>query len=123
MEELKELSDAIEELRELSKNGWLVVVEGIRDAKSLRELGIEGEIVVFSGFLSTAEKIKSRKVILLTDFDSEGFEIEKGLFRALLSYGNVPNIELKRKIFRCIKKDITKVEELSGFLKREMDEL
>ncbi|MDI9610953.1 MAG: hypothetical protein QFX36_06455 [Archaeoglobales archaeon] len=123
MEELKEFFDAIEELKELSKNGWVIVVEGTKDAKSLRDLGVEGEIVIFSGYSSTAEKIGYKKAILLTDYDSEGFDIEKGLLKALSSYGNFPNIEIKRKIFRCIRKDITKVEELSNFIRRGKNEL
>jgi len=123
MEELREFFEAIEELKELSRDGWVVVVEGAKDVKSLREIGVEGEIVVFSGFYSTAEKLNGKRVIILTDYDVKGSEIEKGLIRALSSYGNAPNVELRRKIFRYIKKDITKVEELSGFLRREIDEL
>lgn len=123
MEELKEFFDAIEELKELSRAGWVVVVEGLKDAKSLREIGVEGEIVIFSGFSSTAERLNGKKVIILTDYDSKGFDIEKGLLRALSSYGNQPNVELKKKIFRCIKKDVTKVEELNDFIRRERNEL
>ncbi len=123
MEELKEFFDAIEELKELSRNGWVVVVEGARDLRALREIGVEGDIVIFSGFSSTAEKLNGKRVIILTDYDAEGFEIEKGLLRALSSYGNVPNVELRRKIFRYVRKDITKVEELGCLVRREIDEL
>ncbi|MCS7144573.1 MAG: hypothetical protein NZ879_06075 [Archaeoglobaceae archaeon] len=123
MEELKEFLDAIEELKELSREGWVVVVEGAKDVRALREIGLEGEIVVFSGFSSTAEKLSDKKVIILTDYDSRGLEIEKGLLRALSSYGNLPNIGLKKKIFRCIKKDVTKVEELNDFIRRGKNEL
>jgi len=119
MEELKELFDAIEELRELSREGWVIVVEGTKDLKALRKIGVEGEIVIFSGFSNTAERLKEKRVIILTDYDKKGSEIEKGLSRALLSYGNVPNIDLRRRIFRYIKKDITKVEELGSFVRRE----
>lgn len=123
MEDLEELLDLIEELKELSKEGWVIVVEGTKDARSLRDLGIEGEIVIFSGFLNTAEKIKDRKVILLTDYDHEGFDIDKGLLKALSSYGNFPNVEFKRRLFCRIKKEVTKVEELSNFIWRERNEL
>ncbi|TDA27692.1 MAG: hypothetical protein DSO00_06390 [Archaeoglobi archaeon] len=123
MEELKDLLDAIEDLRELSKEGWVIVVEGTKDLKALREIGVEGEIVIFSGFSNTAERLKEKRVIILTDYDKKGFEIEKGLSRALLSYGNVPNTELRRRIFRYIRKDITKVEELESFIRREKNGL
>lgn len=123
MEELKEFFNAIEELKELSREGWVVVVEGTKDLRALRGIGVEGEIVVFSGFSNTAERLNGRRVIILTDYDAEGFEIEKGLIRALSSYGNIPNTELRKKIFRYIRKDITKVEELENFIRREKNEL
>ncbi|MDK2795755.1 MAG: hypothetical protein PWQ58_954 [Archaeoglobaceae archaeon] len=123
MEELKEFFNAIEELKELSREGWVVVVEGTKDLRALRGIGVEGEIVVFSGFSNTAERLNGRRVIILTDYDAEGFEIEKGLVRALSSYGNIPNTELRKKIFRYIRKDITKVEELENFIRREKNEL
>ncbi|MDK2877051.1 MAG: hypothetical protein PWQ22_1461 [Archaeoglobaceae archaeon] len=123
MEELREFFNAIEELKELSREGWVVVVEGTKDLRALRGIGVEGEIVVFSGFSNTAERLNGRRVIILTDYDAEGFEIEKGLIRALSSYGNIPNTELRKKIFRYIRKDITKVEELENFIRREKNEL
>lgn len=123
MEELREFFNAIEELKELSREGWVVVVEGTKDLRALRGIGVEGEIVVFSGFSNTAERLNGRRVIILTDYDAEGFEIEKGLVRALSSYGNIPNTELRKKIFRYIRKDITKVEELENFIRREKNEL
>ncbi len=123
MEELKDFFNAIEELKELSKEGWVIVVEGTKDLKALREIGVEGEIVIFSGFSNTAEKLRDRRVIILTDYDTKGFEIEKGLSRVLLSYGNVPNVDLRRRIFRYIRKDITKVEEIGSFIRREKNGL
>lgn len=116
--ETNEFLKAIEELKEKSREGWVIVVEGIKDEIALREIGIEGEIITFSGFLSTAEKVKNRNVIILTDYDSKGFEIERGLLKILLSYGNVANVDLKRRIFSQVKKEITKVEEIHRYLVR-----
>ncbi len=116
MENFIEALEAIEELKEKSEEGWVIVVEGIRDVISLRKLGVSGEIITFSGFTETAEKVYDRQVIILTDYDKGGFKIEKGLYKSLLAYGNVPDIELKRRIFCKIKKFVTKVEELYTFL-------
>ncbi|MEM1578412.1 MAG: hypothetical protein QXN34_05070 [Archaeoglobaceae archaeon] len=121
--ETDEFLKAIEELKEKSREGWVIVVEGIKDEIALREIGIEGEIITFSGFLSTAEKVKDKNVIILTDYDSKGFEIEKGLLKILLSYGNVANVELKRRIFSQVKKEITKVEEIHRYLVRNCYEV
>ncbi len=113
-----ELLEAIEELKERVREGWVVVVEGVKDAAALKSIGVEGDIITFSGYLSTAEKLKERRVIILTDYDEKGNEIEKGLAKALLSYGNVADVELKRRIFCKVKKEITKVEELRTFLEK-----
>ncbi len=116
MENFLEAVEAIEELKEKSKEGWVIVVEGIRDVTSLRKLGVSGDIVTFSGFAETAEKVHDRRVIILTDYDKEGIKIEKGLYNSLLAYGNVPDVEMKKKIFCKIKKFVTKVEELYTLL-------
>ncbi len=111
----EKLIKALEELKEKAREGWVIVVEGIRDLKALRLLGVEGEIITFSSYCDTADKIKNRKTIILTDFDKKGFEIEKGLVKALSSWGNTPDIELKRKIFSAVK-GVKRVEELYKYL-------
>ena len=117
MEEgLRELLRAIEDLRDRAKEGWTIVVEGVRDKEALRKIGIEGEIVVFTGFLRTAEKV-GEKVIVLTDYDERGEKIEKGLSKALLSFGKTVDVELRKRIFCYVKKDVTKVEELYKYLR------
>ena len=114
--EYKQLFDAIEDLKQRSRKGWVIIVEGAKDAESLRKLGIEGEIVIFSGYSSTADVVGRRNAIILTDDDPKGREIEKGLFKALQTYGKVPDVEIKRKIFLNVRKDISKVEELYSFV-------
>lgn len=118
-ETLKELLKAIEELKDKAREGWVIVVEGAKDREALRKIGVDGEIITFSGFLSTAEKLKDKKVVILTDYDDKGEKIERGLQRALLSYGKTADVELRRRIFFYVKKDVTKVEELYTYLARE----
>ncbi|HDN74021.1 hypothetical protein B6U96_11285 [Archaeoglobales archaeon ex4484_92] len=116
--ELEDLFEVLEELKERARNGWVIVVEGEKDVASLRKLGVAGEILTFSGYSATADRVGKRKTIILTDYDERGREIERGLSKALLSYGNVADVEIKRKIFCKIKKEVTKVEELYGFVKK-----
>ncbi len=118
MEDLAEVLEAIEELKQRAREGWVIVVEGVRDVSSLRKLGVEGEIITFAGYSATAEKIGRRRTIILTDADEKGTEIERGLSNALLAYGNVADVELKRKIFCKIRKEITRVEELHNFVEK-----
>jgi 5S rRNA maturation endonuclease (ribonuclease M5) len=116
--EFQKLMIAIEELREMAKLGWVIVVEGVKDRESLRKLGVEGEIILFSGYSETADKIRERKTIILTDFDEKGNEIEKGLVKAMSSWGNIPDQSLKKKIFSATRKEILKVEELYSFVEK-----
>ncbi len=116
IEDYKLLFDAIEDLKQRSREGWVIIVEGAKDVKSLRNLGVEGEIIVFSGYSSTADAVGRRNAIILTDDDPKGREIERGLMRVLQTYGRVPDVEIKRKIFLNIKKDISTVEELYSFV-------
>ncbi|WP_202320223.1 toprim domain-containing protein [Archaeoglobus neptunius] len=118
IEEYKLLFDALDELKERAKKGWVVIVEGMKDVESLRNLGVEGDIIIFSGFAATADVVGRRNSIILTDYDSKGMDIERGLVRALQSYGVIPDTEIKRKIFCSIKKDISKVEELFSFVSK-----
>ncbi|WP_290596817.1 MULTISPECIES: toprim domain-containing protein [unclassified Archaeoglobus] len=118
MNEYKPLFDAIEDLKERAREGWVIIVEGVRDAESLRNLGVRGEIIVFSGFAATADIVKDRDSIIMTDYDSRGMEIERGLIRALQSYGKVPDTGIKRRIFSNVKKEISKVEELHSFISK-----
>jgi len=118
MNEYKPLFDAIEDLKERAREGWVIIVEGVRDAESLRNLGVRGEIILFSGFAATADIVKGRDSIIMTDYDSRGMEIERGLIRALQSYGKVPDTGIKRKIFSSVKKEISKVEELYTFVSK-----
>lgn len=115
----EEFLRAIDELKLRAKEGWVIIVEGVRDREALEKIGVEGEIVVFTGFLSTAEKLRNRKVVILTDYDERGNKIERGLQRVLLSYGKTADVELRRRIFDRIKKDVTKVEELYRYFLRE----
>ncbi|MCS7143667.1 MAG: hypothetical protein NZ879_01450 [Archaeoglobaceae archaeon] len=115
---MEEILRMIEELKEKSRDGWVIVVEGIKDRNALRMLGIEGEIVIFSGFLSTAERLKGKNVVILTDFDERGIKIEKGLMKVLTGYGKA-DVSIKKRIFHYLKKDVTKVEEIYTYFRRE----
>ncbi len=123
VDDFQRLLLALEELREKAKEGWIIVVEGIRDVQALRDLKVEGEIIIFSGFSDTCDKIRNRKAIILTDSDKKGLEIEKGLVKALSSWGNVPDTTIKRKIFSATRKEVLRVEELFDFVERHKNNL
>ncbi len=118
MEDFKPFFDAIEDLKEKSRKGWVIIVEGKKDVDSLRMLGVVGEIITFSGFATTADAVGNRDVIILTDYDTKGLEIERGLVKALQTYGKTPDTEIKRRIFCNVRKEISRVEEIHSFFEK-----
>jgi 5S rRNA maturation endonuclease (ribonuclease M5) len=72
-------------LEEIDDRGDMTVVEGIRDLQALRNLGFKGRITVFSQLkVSDSDFVDNLSrdngsVVLLTDFDEEGREINRRL--------------------------------------------
>lgn len=86
IELLEELEEIIEKLRRDSENGIPIIVEGEKDAKSLRILGIMGEIIPLKSIKGLRKKLEARgvkSVILLFDLDREGERIMKLVKRGL----------------------------------------
>ena len=118
--EIRELRAIFDELIKASRAGAIIIVEGPSDKESLRDLGIEGEIVLASTqpdvdlVDSLAES--SEEVIILSDWDSEGKKIEKRLDRLFKSRGMAVNTEYRKRIFRIVGKDVKGIENLSRYL-------
>jgi 5S rRNA maturation endonuclease (ribonuclease M5) len=64
----------VTDLNHLSEDGWSLLVEGQRDVKALRKLGFFGHLVTISsvGRKGTSVLGRPKKVVILTDLDSEG---------------------------------------------------
>ena len=83
--EIKESIDVL--FRDLEYLADFVVVEGPRDVEALRNLGFEGRVTICSRVsVSDADLAESladgaSKVVILTDFDEEGRELNRRLSR------------------------------------------
>jgi len=84
---LQKIENAIEELKELNKR-IPIIVEGPKDVEALHSMGINGEIITiyrgmeianFSDFIASQYK----EVIILTDWDSKGWQLCKKLVKNL----------------------------------------
>jgi 5S rRNA maturation endonuclease (ribonuclease M5) len=116
-EEFLAIRKAIEDLIYEASKGAIIVVEGRRDAESLRNLGIRGKILL-SSVLSDAELVDSlmgEKVVIMTDWDRRGEIAAVSLMKKLNC--NV-DVEIRRRIFSVACKEVTKVEELYSFLQK-----
>jgi len=112
------LKAAIDELIERSENGAVIVVEGINDVKALRRLGVRGEIVTSSNH-SNAELVDfigCRDVIIMTDWDKKGEALKNDLVVKFSSWGVIPDVEIRKRIFSIIGREITEVEDLAEFI-------
>jgi len=83
-----EIKEAVDEFfRDLEYLVDIVVVEGPRDVEALRNLGFEGKVTICSKVgVSDADLAESladgaSKVVILTDFDEEGRELNRRLSR------------------------------------------
>jgi len=103
--------------------GTVVVVEGERDRRSLRRLGLRGEILlVHRGrtISETAHQLAetSRHAILLTDWDTEGGHLAQRLKEFLGVGRNGADLEYRRRFARVLKGELVHVEGLYGWARR-----
>jgi 5S rRNA maturation endonuclease (ribonuclease M5) len=104
--------DALERLKlllsEIEKNVDLVLVEGQRDVEALRNLGYAGGIATCSRFCvndtELAEMIASEnnRVLVLTDFDQEGNDLNTRFSELLEHMGVVVEKGLRGQVARLM---------------------
>jgi 2,5-diamino-6-(ribosylamino)-4(3H)-pyrimidinone 5'-phosphate reductase len=122
-EKEKKLQHIIAKLAEESAEGKPVVVEGKKDAQTLRDLGLSGKIVMIKtggkSFLQATEEIeqlRAHEVILLLDFDQRGKEgtmrLKHNLERAKVKV----NTGYWKELFSLVGREIQCVESLTSYL-------
>lgn len=127
IERLEQIEELILELQTISDSGAIIVVEGRKDAESLRFLGIKGEIRLSSQqpLLEFTELLsKSGKdIVLLTDWDKKGGMTAHKIIQHLLTYGIMPNTQIRAKIRTLTKKRIKDIESLNNYVNKLRYEL
>ena len=120
--DLEALEELISALKEASDRGAVIIVEGMRDEKALRALGIEGPVIMASRrpALDLAERAARRysEVVILTDWDEKGDEIAYNLKRHLRSAGARFDVDIRGRLRRLVKKEIKDVESLSRYVEK-----
>lgn len=108
-ERLERLDRALDEIAVAAREAPLVV-EGKRDEAALRELGVEGEIIVYNqggSMVDFAERLRDRKrIIVLFDWDRKGGHLTQRL-RELLSGTMKLDTDIRRELatvslVRCV---------------------
>ena len=119
-ERLEKLDKLLAELAEASL-ATPIIVEGKRDTKALRALGIEGTILelnVGKGVVDFCEGVarSHREVILLTDWDAKGGTLFRALADSLKSLGVKVDGDFRRELAGLAKKGAKDVEGVPGFI-------
>jgi 5S rRNA maturation endonuclease (ribonuclease M5) len=124
-------SDAFDEFLELwtrllsasRESGTAVVVEGERDRRSVRRLGLAGRIVLVhhgDTLAATAHRLarECRTVIVLTDWDTEGGHLAHRLREFLEAEPIAFNLDYRRRFARILRGEVVHVEGLHGWARR-----
>ncbi len=103
--------------------GTVVVVEGERDRRSLRRLGLAGPVVLVhhgDSLATTAHRLArlNRRVIVLTDWDSEGGHLAHRLKEFLEAEPLELDLDYRRRLARILRGELVHVEGLHGWARR-----
>jgi 5S rRNA maturation endonuclease (ribonuclease M5) len=118
----EDLQRVLEDLAEKNR-GAPIIVEGEYDKRSLRSLGVTGDIRMVnqgSTVFALCESIAAghREAIILTDWDVRGGRLARQLRDGLSANGVRYNEDLRARLTRLCRKDITDVESLHTFVDR-----
>ncbi|NIM44296.1 MAG: toprim domain-containing protein, partial [Nitrososphaeria archaeon] len=104
--------------------GTPVIVEGKKDARALKELGVAGDIIyaktsgkTFLDVLGEVEKREKNEVILLMDFDRRGKRWTRRLAKHLERMKIKPNLVFWRGLSSLVGGDVKDIEGLSTYFR------
>src|SRR5947209_14491573 len=117
-----DLEKVIEDLEEKNRVAP-IIVEGEYDRRALRALGVTGDVRLInegSTIFGLCESIAAshREAIILTDWDVRGGRLARQLRDGLAANGVRIDKELRARLTRLCRKDITDVESLHTFVER-----
>jgi len=120
------LEEVIKSLLEASDRGAVVIVEGLKDRRSLRNLGVKGPIIMVSQrpTMDLAEEVarEFEDIVVLTDWDTSGEELAQDLEKYLLHTKFHIDLEIRRRLKALVRRDIKDVESLCKFVERVKEE-
>jgi 5S rRNA maturation endonuclease (ribonuclease M5) len=123
------LSSLIEELKICGEQGIPVLIEGRKDEKALKELGVNGNFIKVSGSglklfeIAEIATQSSSRVVILTDFDRKGNQLARRLSEDIQRLGCHPDLRLRRTIMGITRRFIKDIESLPRHLEQlELEE-
>lgn len=122
-EKKEKILQILEHLAQESAKETPILVEGRRDAETLRKLAVKGKIITAKtsgkSFLDVVSEVKNRgakEVILLMDFDRRGKEWTKKLKQHLEKTRIKPNTSFWKKLSSLIGHQVKDIEGLASYM-------
>jgi 5S rRNA maturation endonuclease (ribonuclease M5) len=121
-ERLEKLEKIVAELIERSESEP-IIVEGVRDVRALREIGVEGlvkQVNTGAGIINFCEALAAEydRFIILTDWDRKGGQIAHHLMIGFESVDVKYDSQLRARMAMLAKKEVKDVESLPSYLDR-----
>jgi 5S rRNA maturation endonuclease (ribonuclease M5) len=106
--------------------GTVVVVEGEHDREALRRLGVDGRIVPLHHGrrlprVARDLAVSARRVIILTDWDTEGGHFARKLGELLAADDVDVDLDLRKRLARALRSELTHLEGLYGWARRNAE--
>ncbi len=112
------LNEFVFELNHLSREGDVLLVEGVRDARAMRGVGYRGPMVTISSINKGDSKSRlaaSKRVIILTDLDREGRHLAARYAKSLTHSGLAISLLYRRRLLAASRGVFRHVENLQRF--------
>lgn len=121
-EELEGVENIIDGLKEENKENP-IIVEGRKDVKALRRLGIKGKIIKIKRRKTVFHIIeglrkKHDKLIILTDWDKAGGKLAYKVKKACSANCIECDLFYRKKLVKYLKKEVKDVESIPAFVMR-----
>lgn len=121
---LERFVDLWQRLRAASaRPGTVVLVEGERDRRAVRRLGLAGTVATLHDgrtLSETAERLvrHGRRVVVLTDWDTEGGHLAHRIGEFLKAERLELDLDTRRRLARVLRGELVHVEGLYGWARR-----
>lgn len=116
LEKIIKVDRLIEDINKVE--GLLIIVEGKSDSEGLKKLGVKKKIIIYNNkFINQMlerDKATNKRLLILTDFDTEGQAINKKITKYAESLG----YKVEKEIRKRFRKETRKYgEEIYGIAK------
>lgn len=109
------LKEFVTELNRLGADGGVVLVEGARDVRAMRDVGYRGGIVSIAAKGSESRLANSKTVVIMTDLDREGGRLAARYAKTLTHRGVAVSFHQRRRLLAASRGVFRHIENLKRF--------